>query len=59
MVWGVSVPQSSVAPDMLLNSARRVGVTCRGRGIMGHLSIDYVTFIHPKTVSIRTEKYII
>jgi hypothetical protein len=50
VVWGVSVPQTSVPPDLLTTSATRVGVACRGRGITGHLSIDYVTFIHPKTV---------
>ena len=49
-VWGGTVPQSSVPPETLLCSAREVGVACRERGVIGHLSIDYVTFIHPKTV---------
>ena len=51
VVWGVSVPQTSVPPDLLLTSALRVGVAASGRGILGHISVDFVTFINPTTVS--------
>jgi hypothetical protein len=50
-VWGGTVPQSSVPPETLLSSAREVGMACRERGVIGHLSIDFVTFIHPKTLT--------
>ena len=53
VVWGVSVPQTSVPPDLLLTSALRVGVAASGRGILGHISVDFVTFINPTTVSIK------
>ena len=46
----MSVPQCSVPPEKLLSSAQEVGVACRGRGIVGHLSVDFITFIHPTTV---------
>ena len=31
----------------------KVGVACSGHGLMGHLSIDFVTFINPTTVSLE------
>ena len=49
-VWGVSVPQTSVPPAMLREAAERVGAACRSRGVIGHFSVDFVTFIHPETV---------
>lgn len=49
-VWGGSVPQCSVPPQILADSAIRVGVVCSGRGILGYLSIDFITFIHPNTM---------
>ena len=50
MVWGASLPQTSVPPDLLKTTATKVGVACSGRGLLGHLSVDFVTFINPKTV---------
>ncbi|CAI8053072.1 IQ domain-containing protein H [Geodia barretti] len=50
VVWGVSVPQTSVPPDLLLTSALRVGVAASGRGILGHISVDFVTFINPTSL---------
>ena len=56
MVWGASLPQTSVPPDLLKNTATKVGVACSGRGLLGHLSVDFVTFINPKTVRENMKK---
>lgn len=48
--WGVSVPQSSIEPSVLNDACHRIGDACKARGIVGYLRIDFVTFIHPKTV---------
>ena len=56
-MWGVSVPQTSVPPDLLLTSALRVGVAASGRGILGHISVDFVTFINPTSVSTSMGTY--
>lgn len=48
--WGVSVPQSSVEPQQLNDILQKVAETCRSRHIIGPISIDLVTFIHPKTM---------
>lgn len=47
---GLSVPQSSVEPADLNAICERVAEACRTRGVVGHFSIDFVTFINPKTV---------
>ena len=44
------MPQTSVPPAMLQEAAERVGGACRSRGVIGHFSVDFVTFIHPETV---------
>ena len=49
--WGLSVPQSSVDPDELNTIWQRVGEACKARGAGGHFTMDLVTFINPKTVS--------
>ena len=49
-VWGVSVPQSSVPADQLAKAVRGVASSCRARGIIGHFSVDFVTFIDPHSV---------
>ena len=49
--WGVSAPQSSVDPARLNAATRAVAEACRARGVVGHFSVDFVTFIDPKTVS--------
>ncbi|XP_063052588.1 IQ motif-containing protein H isoform X2 [Engraulis encrasicolus] len=48
-VLGWSVPQTSVCPDTLHQLCTRVGHACRERGILGYLSIDLVTFVHPES----------
>ncbi|ELT97689.1 hypothetical protein CAPTEDRAFT_178180 [Capitella teleta] len=48
--WGLSLPQSSVEPDALNEACERVGRACSARGIMGYFTVDFVTFIHPKTM---------
>ena len=50
-VWGVSIPQSSVPTHQLAEAVRGVATSCRARGIIGYLSIDFVTFIDPYSVS--------
>ena len=49
--WGLSVPQSSVEPDVLNNLCQKIGEACKTRGVVGYINIDFVTFIHPETVS--------
>ena len=50
--WGLSVPQSSVEPEHLNDAATKVAEACKARGIIGYFTVDFVTFIHPKHVSI-------
>ncbi|XP_039268071.2 IQ domain-containing protein H-like [Styela clava] len=45
--WGTSVPQASVDPVWLENMCVKVAEACRARGVIGHFSIDYVTYIDP------------
>jgi hypothetical protein len=35
----------------------KVAVACKARGILGHVSIDFITFIHPTSVSIAGVQY--
>ena len=51
-VWGASIPQTSVDPALLRGCGQRVGQACQARGIIGHLSVDFLTFIHPTSVSL-------
>ncbi|KAL2094062.1 hypothetical protein ACEWY4_011374 [Coilia grayii] len=48
-VLGWSVPQTSVCPDALHQLCTRVGRACLERGILGYVSVDLVTFLHPGT----------
>ncbi|XP_078742116.1 IQ domain-containing protein H isoform X2 [Lampetra fluviatilis] len=48
--WGSSLPQSSVEPGALHELARRVAQACCGHGFVGHLSVDFVTFIDPESL---------
>lgn len=53
-VWGGSVPQSSVPHDKLMEEVDKVAAACKARGILGHLCIDFLTFIDPVSVSIAS-----
>ncbi|KAK1784921.1 hypothetical protein P4O66_018355 [Electrophorus voltai] len=48
-VAGCSVPQTSVCPDALHSICMRVGRVCQQHQILGHLSVDLVTFLEPGT----------
>lgn len=50
-VWGGSMPQTSVEPDVLMSLAEKVAKAALSRGIVGHISVDFVTFIHLDDVS--------
>lgn len=45
------MPQSSVPHSQLMQAVDQVATACKARGILGHLSIDFVTFIDPGSVS--------
>lgn len=49
--WGLSTPQCSVDPDELNVASKKIAEACKARGIVGYFAIDFVTYIHPKTVS--------
>lgn len=46
-VSGCSVPQSSVCPKVLYSICMRIGKACQERHILGHFSLDLVTFLEP------------
>lgn len=50
-VWGYSVPQCSVLPDVLNEVCLRIGDACRTRAIVGYFTVDFLTFFNPRTVS--------
>lgn len=45
--WGLSVPQASVDPPILNAMCKHIGTACKARGILGYVSIDFITFIEP------------
>ncbi|KAK3096782.1 hypothetical protein FSP39_003245 [Pinctada imbricata] len=47
--WGVSMPQSSVDPEVLNKACMMISDSCKSRGILGYYAIDFVTFIDPHT----------
>ena len=49
--WGLSCAQSSVDPARLNEAVNKVAGACRARGIVGYITIDFVTFIDPLSVS--------
>ncbi|XP_046721051.1 IQ motif-containing protein H [Silurus meridionalis] len=49
-VAGFTVPQSSVCPDVLYSICMRIGKACQERHILGHFSLDLVTFLEPGTL---------
>ena len=48
------MPQTSVDPSVLCTAAEAVSDACKLRGIVGYFSIDFVTFIDPKSVGTLT-----
>uniref|UniRef100_A0A671SLM4 IQCH-like ATP-grasp domain-containing protein n=1 Tax=Sinocyclocheilus anshuiensis TaxID=1608454 RepID=A0A671SLM4_9TELE len=49
-VVGCTVPQTSICPDVLHSICTRVGQACQQRSIMGHISLDLVTFLDPSNL---------
>ncbi|XP_044135306.1 IQ domain-containing protein H [Bufo gargarizans] len=47
---GSSVPQCSVAPDILTSMCSSIGEACKTRGVLGYLSVELVTFIDPQSL---------
>lgn len=48
------MPQTSVDPSVLCTATEAVSDACKLRGIVGYFSIDFVTFIDPKSVGTLT-----
>ena len=44
-VWGGSVPQTSIPPDCIAQIVEGLATAAKARGLVGHLSLDLVTFI--------------
>lgn len=51
-IWGGSVPQCSVDHNELNTIIDKISNAALERGLIGHVSIDFVTFISPTDVSI-------
>nr|AAI61661.1 Si:dkey-246a16.2 protein [Danio rerio] len=49
-VLGCTVPQTSICPEVLHSVCTRVGQACQQRSIMGHISLDLVTFLDPNNL---------
>ncbi|KAK7478399.1 hypothetical protein BaRGS_00030324 [Batillaria attramentaria] len=48
--WGLSMPQASVDPAVLNAMCKHIGTACKSRGIIGYVSISFVTFINSRTM---------
>ncbi|ESO87612.1 hypothetical protein LOTGIDRAFT_194358 [Lottia gigantea] len=46
--WGMSIPQSSIEPTVINDACFNIAEACRTRGIVGYLTVDFVTFIDSK-----------
>ncbi|CAH8597971.1 unnamed protein product [Heterobilharzia americana] len=46
--WGETIPLTSVAPRWVNHLSMELGSIMANKGVVGHVKIDFVTFIHPE-----------
>ncbi|NWZ94133.1 IQCH protein, partial [Nesospiza acunhae] len=46
---GTTIPQRSVAPEVLQALCLKIGEACKSKGVLGYFSVDFVAFTHPQT----------
>jgi hypothetical protein len=49
---GLTFPQTSCDPKELNDACFRIAQSCTERNIMGHIDIDFVTFVDIRTVTL-------
>jgi len=49
--WGYSIPQSSIEPAVINEVTLSIAEGCRERGMVGYMSVNYITFIDPRSLS--------
>ncbi|XP_077323789.1 IQ domain-containing protein H-like [Lithobates pipiens] len=47
---GSSVPQCSVHPSVLSSICNHIGEACKIRGVLGYVSVEFITFIDPQSL---------